>query len=99
MRNYPTFVECSEKQKEAFISTFLREAAHEWLLLPEKENETPKSWKDLTQALIKRFGSNIRAQEAQMAPIKISLGKRKMRITQMNFSPSYVGYQVTMKNG
>ena len=79
MRNYLTFVECSEKQKVAFISTFLREAAHEWLLLHEKENGTPKSWKDLTQALIKRFGSNIRAQEAQMALMKISQGKRKMR--------------------
>ena len=56
MRNYLTFVECSKKQKVAFISTFLREAAHEWLLLHEKENGTPKSWKDLTQALIKRFG-------------------------------------------
>ena len=33
MRNYLTFVECSEKQKVAFISTFLREAAHEQLLL------------------------------------------------------------------
>ena len=79
MRNYLTFVECSEKQKVAFISTFLREAAHEWLLLHEKENGTPKNWKDLTQALIKRFGSNIRAQEAQMALMKISQGKRKMR--------------------
>ena len=36
MRNYLTFVECSEKQQVAFISTFLREAAHEWLLLHEK---------------------------------------------------------------
>ena len=79
MRNYLTFLECSEKQKVAFISTFLREAAHEWLLLHEKENGTPKSWKNLTQALIKRFGSNIRAQEAQMALMKISQGKRKMR--------------------
>ena len=79
MRNYLTFVECSEKQKVAFISTFLREAAHEWLLLHEKENGTPKNWKELTQALIKRFGSNIRAQEAQMALMKISQGKRKMR--------------------
>ena len=69
MRNYLTFVECSEKQKVAFISTFLREAAHEWLLLHEKENGTPKNWKELTQALIKRFGSNIRVQEAQMALI------------------------------
>ena len=77
MRNYLTFVECSEKQKVAFISTFLREAADESLLLHEKENGTPKSWKDLTQALIKRFGSNIRAQEAQLALMKISQGKRK----------------------
>ena len=29
MRNHLTFVECSEKQKVASISTFLREAAHE----------------------------------------------------------------------
>ena len=29
MRNHLTFVECSKKQKVAFISTFLREAAHE----------------------------------------------------------------------
>ena len=79
MRNYLTFVECSKKQKVAFISTFLREAAHEWLLLHEKENGTPKNWKELTQALIKRFGSNIRAQEAQMALIKISQGKKKIR--------------------
>ena len=43
MRNYLTFVECSENQKMAFISTFLREAAHEWLLLHEKENGTPKN--------------------------------------------------------
>ena len=37
MRNYLTFVECSEKQKVAFISTFLREAAHECPLLYEKK--------------------------------------------------------------
>ena len=79
MRNYLTFVECSEKQKVAFLSTFLREAGHEWLLLHEKENGAPKNWKKLTQALIKRFGSNIRAQEAQMVLMKISQGKRKMR--------------------
>ena len=77
--NYLTFVECSEKQKVAFISNLLCEAAHEWLLLYEKENGTPKNWKDLTQAFIKRFGSNIRAQEAQMALMKISQGKRKTR--------------------
>ena len=79
MRNYLTFVECSEKQKVAFISTFLREAAHEWLLLYDKENGTPQNWMELTQALIKRFGSNIRAPEAQMALMKTSQGKRKMR--------------------
>ena len=45
----------------------------------KKENGIPKNWKELTQALIKRFGSNIRAQEAQMALMKISQGKRKMR--------------------
>ena len=43
MRNYLIFVECPEKQKVAFISTFLREAAHEWLLLHEKENVTPNN--------------------------------------------------------
>ena len=79
MRKYLTFVECSKKQKVAFISPFLREAAHEWLLIHEKENGTPKSCKDLTQALIKRSGSNIPAQEAQMALMKNSQGKRKVR--------------------
>ena len=43
MRNYLTFVEFFEKQEMAFISTFLHGAAHEWLLLYEKENGTPKN--------------------------------------------------------
>ena len=79
MRNYLTFVECSEKQEMAYISTFLRGAAHEWLLLHKKENGTPKNSKELTQALIKIFGSNIHTQDAQMALMKFSQGKRKMR--------------------
>ena len=95
MRNYLTFVECSGKQEVAFVSTFLHEAAHEWLLLHEKENGTPKNWKELTKALIKIFGSNIRAQEAQMVLVKISQGKRKMRAYSNEFQsllcrlPSY----------
>ena len=56
----------SDAQQVAYTVILLREAAHEWYTGYEKKNRgPPRDWAQLSTALLERFGSNIRSQEAQ----------------------------------
>ena len=65
VRNYLTFMSSSDSQQVAYIVTLFREAAHEWYMSFERRNRgPPRDWAGLVAALLDRFGSNIRSQEA-----------------------------------
>ena len=60
--------------------TLLRDSAHEWYAAYEKRNkQMPRDWAQLSTALLERFGSNIRSQEAQSQLMSISQGTRPVR--------------------
>ena len=66
VRHYLTFMGGSDAQQVAYSVTLLREHAHEWYMGYERRSRhPPRDWASLAQALLERFGSNIRAQEAQ----------------------------------
>ena len=56
----------SDSQQVAYTVTLFQEAAHEWYMSFEHRNRgPPRDWEGLVAALLDRFGSNIRSQEAQ----------------------------------
>ena len=69
------------RQEVAFAATLLRGAAHEWYMGYERRNgnQPPQDWPTMQQAILDRFGSNIRAQEAHAKLLTISQGKRSVR--------------------
>ena len=81
VRQYFVFMHGTTQQEVAFAATLLRGAAHEWYLSYERRNgnKPPRDWPTMMQALLERFGSNIRAQEAQSKLMNISQGKRIVR--------------------
>ena len=80
VRNYLTFMSGSDAQQVAYTATLFREAAHEWYMLFECRNRgPPRDWAMLVAALLDRFGSNIRSQEAQSQVMSISQGSRAVR--------------------
>ena len=80
VRHYLTFMGGSNAQQVAYSMTLLREHAHEWYMGYERRNRhPPKDWASLAAALLERFGSNIRAQEAQSQLMTISQGQRPVR--------------------
>ena len=80
VRHYLTFMAGSDAQQVAYTVTLLREAAHEWYTGHEKKNRgPPRDWAQLSTALLERFGSNIRSQEAQSQLMSISQGQRAVR--------------------
>ena len=80
MRNYLTFMSGSDAQQVAYTITLFREAAHEWYMSYERRNRgPPRDWAQLRAALLDRFGSNIRSQEAQSQLMSISQGQRSVR--------------------
>ena len=73
VRNYLTFMSGSDSQQVAYTATLFREAAHEWYISYERRNRgPPRDWASLVAALLDRFGSNIRSQEAQSQLMSIS---------------------------
>ena len=73
VRHYLTFMGGSDAQQVAYSVTLLREHAHEWYMGYERRNRhPPRDWASLAIALLERFGSNIRAQEAQSQLMTIS---------------------------
>ena len=81
VRQYFVFMNGTARQEVAFAATRLRGAAHEWYLGYERRNgnKPPQDWPTMQQAILDRFGSNIRAQEAQAKLLTISQGKRPVR--------------------
>ena len=80
VRHYLTFMGGSDAQQVAYSVTLLREHAHEWYMGYERRNRhPPRDWASLANALLERFGSNIRAQEAQSQLMTISQGQRPVR--------------------
>ena len=80
VRNYLTFMSGSDAQQVAYTATLFREAAHEWYISFERWNRgLPRDWAILVAALLARFGSNIRSQEAQSQLMSISQGSRAVR--------------------
>ena len=80
VRNYLTFMSGSDAQQVAYTATLFREAAHEWYISFEHRNRSPpRDWAMLVAALLHRFGSNIRSQEAQSQLMSISQGSRAVR--------------------
>ena len=70
----------NDTQQVAYIMTLLRESAHEWYIGYEQRNRgPPRDWAQLSTALLERFGSNIRSQEAQSQLMTISQGQRAVR--------------------
>ena len=80
VRHYLAFMAGSDAQQVAHTVTLLREAAHEWYTRYERRNRgPPRDWAQLSTALLERFGSNIRSQEAQSQLMSISQGQRAVR--------------------
>ena len=80
MRHYLTFMGGSDAQQVAYAVTLLRNSAHEWYIAYEKKHrQMPRDWAQLSTALLERFGSNIRSQEAQSQLMSISQGTRPVR--------------------
>ena len=78
--NYLTFMSSSDAQQVAYMVTLFRESAHEWYMAHERRNKgPPRDWSSLVAALLDRFGSNIRSQEAQSQLMSISQGNRPVR--------------------
>ena len=81
VRQYFVFMCRTARQEVAFAATLLRGAAHEWYLGYERRNggRPPQDWPTMRQAILDRFGSNIRAQEAHAKLLTLSQGKRSVR--------------------
>ena len=80
MRHYLTFMGGNDAQQVAYAITLLCDAAHEWYMAYERRNhQMPRDWAQLSMALLERFGSNIRSQEAQSQLMSISQGTRPVR--------------------
>ena len=80
VRHYLTFMGGSDAQQVSYAVTLLREHAHEWFMGYERRNHhLPRDWASLASALLERFGSNIRSQEAQSQLMSISQGLRPVR--------------------
>ena len=95
MKNILTFMQGTPEQEVKYAATYLRGAAHEWWEIFIKQEGYPTNWTQLSQALLKRFGSPIRAKKAQVQLMSIKQGKRKMRDYTVEFQtlmdrlPSY----------
>ena len=81
VKQYFVFMCGNAQQEVAIAATLLRGATHEWYLGYEKRNgnRPPQDWPTLMQAILERFGSNIRVQEAHTKLLTVSQGKRSVR--------------------
>ena len=80
VHHYFTFMGGNDAQQVAYAVTLLHDSAHEWYTAYEKRNHhMPRDWAQLSTALLERFGSNIRSQEALSQPMSISQGTRPVR--------------------
>ena len=75
------FMDGTARQEVAFAATLLIGAAHEWYqgYKQRNGNKPPQDWSTMQQAILDRFGLNIRAQEAHAKLLTISQGKSSVR--------------------
>ena len=80
VRQYFVFLSGTTHQEIAFAATLHCGATHEWYMGYEKRNgnQPPRDWPTLMQAILERFGSNIREQEAHAKLLTVSQGKRSV---------------------
>ena len=58
VRNYLTFMSCSDSQQVAYMVTLFREATHEWYCSFERRNRgLPGDWASLVATLLDRCGN------------------------------------------
>ena len=81
VEQYFVFMNGTARQEVAFAATLLRGAAHEWYrgYRQRNDNQPPRDWPTMQQAILERFGSNIREQEAHAKLLTLSQGKRSVR--------------------
>ena len=80
-KQYFVFMCGNAHQEVAFVATLLLGAAHEWYMGYERHNgnRPPQDWPTMMQAILERFGSNIRAQEAHAKLFIVSQSKCSVR--------------------
>ena len=67
----------NDTQQVAYTVTLLCESVHEWYTGYERRNRgPPRDWAQLSTAILERFGSNIRSQEAQLQLMTIPQGQK-----------------------
>ena len=75
VRNYFVFMAGTAQQEVAYAATLLRDVAQEW----RNHGKYPHDWDTMTQAILERFGSNLRAETAQAQLQYITQGSRSVR--------------------
>ena len=81
MRNYFIFMAGTTQQEVAYAATLLRDVAQEWWVgyLRRNHGKYPHDWDTMAQAILERFGSNLRAETAQAQLQYITQGGRSVR--------------------
>ena len=81
VRNYFIFMAGTAQQEVAYAATLLRDVAQEWWVgyLRRNHGKYPRDWDTMAQAILERFGSNLRAETAQAQLQYITQGSRSVR--------------------
>ena len=81
VRNYFIFMAGTMQQEVAYAATLLRDVAQEWWVgyLRKNHGKYPRDWDAMAQAILERFGSNLRAEMAQAQLQYITQGSRSVR--------------------
>ena len=64
MKNILIFMQGTPEQEVNYVAKYLRGATHEWWEIYIRQEGYPRNWTQLSQAVLKRFSSRIRAQKA-----------------------------------
>ena len=81
VRNYFIFMAGTAQQEVAYAATLLRDVAQEWWVgyLWRNHGKYPRDWDTMAQAILERFGSNLRAETAQAQLQYITQGSQSAR--------------------
>ena len=81
VRNYFVFMNGTPRQEVAYAVNLLRDTALEWWLSYLRRNggKYPADWSVMANAILDRFGSNLRTQTAQAQLMNIKQGARPVR--------------------
>ena len=78
--NYFVFIAGTAQQEVAYAATLLHDVAQEWWVgyLRRNYGKYPRDWDAMAQAILERFGSNLRAKTAHAQLQYITQGSRFM---------------------